>query len=146
FDRDGRKLTDAEEEEIEGFLAADGQGGGSIDYVSDAGERYVAHVVEHFGSELSGLRVAVDCANGAMTDFAPRVFEQLGAEVTAVGTDPNGTNINVGCGATDLSLLSRVVQEASLDLGVAFDGDGDRLLAVDERGEPVDGDQILAIL
>jgi phosphoglucosamine mutase len=146
FDRDGRKLTDAEEEEIEGFLDADGPGGGSIDHVADAGDRYVAHVVEHFGSDLSGLRVAVDCANGAMTDLAPRVFEQLGAEVTAVGIDPDGTNINVGCGATDLSLLSRVVPEKALDLGVAFDGDGDRLLAVDERGEAVDGDQILAIL
>ena len=146
FDRGGRKLTDAEEEEIERLLEPDGHGGGSIENVSDAGDRYVAHVVEHFGSDLSGLRVAVDCANGAMTDLAPRVLEQLGAEVTAVGHEPDGTNINVGCGATDLSLLSRVVPAQSLDLGVAFDGDGDRMLAVDERGEPVDGDQILAIL
>ncbi len=146
FDRGGRKLTDAEEEEIERLLEADGRGGGSIEHVADAGERYVAHVVEHFGSDLSGLRVAVDCANGAMTELAPRVLERLGADVTAVGNEPDGTNINVGCGATDLTLLSRVVPERSLDLGLAFDGDGDRLLAVDERGEPVDGDQILAIL
>ncbi len=146
FDRGGRKLTDAEEEEIERLLEADGRGGGSIEHVADAGERYVAHVVEHFGSDLSGLRVAVECANGAMTELAPRVLERLGADVTAVGNEPDGTNINVGCGATDLTLLSRVVPERSLDLGLAFDGDGDRLLAVDERGEPVDGDQILAIL
>ena len=146
FDRGGRKLTDAEEEEIERLLEADGRGGGAVEHVSDAGDRYVAHVMEHFGSDLSGLRVAVDCANGAMVELAPRVLEQLGAEVTAVGNEPDGSNINVGCGATDLSLLSRVVSERALDLGVAFDGDGDRMLAVDERGEPVDGDQILAIL
>jgi phosphoglucosamine mutase len=74
------------------------------------------------------------------------VFEQLGAEVTAIGTEPDGSNINVGCGATDLVALSHKVQEAGCDLGVAFDGDGDRMLAVDERGEPLDGDQILAVL
>jgi phosphoglucosamine mutase len=81
-----------------------------------------------------------------MTAFAPRIFEELGADVHAIGVDPDGSNINVGCGATDLSRLQRLVTSASLDLGLAFDGDGDRMLAVDERGEPVDGDQILAIL
>jgi phosphoglucosamine mutase len=146
FDRDGRKLTDAQEEEIEGLLDADAPGGGSVERIADAGERYIRHVVEHFGSDLSGLSLAVDCANGAMTDFAPLVFEQLGAEVSAIGVSPDGGMINVGCGATDLTLLSRVVREQGLDLGVAFDGDGDRVLAVDERGEPVDGDQILAVL
>jgi phosphoglucosamine mutase len=146
FDRDGRKLTDAQEEEIEALFEAPATDGGTIEQLEGAGERYLAHVVEKFGSDLTGLRIAVDCANGAMTHFAPRAFAELGAEVSAVGVSPDGGNINVGCGATDLSLLSCVVPEHGLDLGVAFDGDGDRLLAVDERGDPVDGDQILAVL
>ncbi len=104
------------------------------------------HIREGFGSDLSGVRVAVDCANGAYSDIAPAVFEELGAEVHALGIEPDGTNINVGCGATDLGALQQTVTRLGLDLGVAFDGDGDRMLAVDERGEALDGDQILAIL
>jgi phosphoglucosamine mutase len=92
------------------------------------------------------LRIGVDCENGALTAVAPQVFERLGAELRAIGVEPDGTNINVGCGATDLARLQRLVTSERLDLGVAFDGDGDRLLAVDERGEVVDGDQILAVL
>jgi phosphoglucosamine mutase len=88
----------------------------------------------------------VDCANGAYSGIAPTAFERLGAEVTAIGSDPDGTNINVGCGATDLSTLQRTVTGSGAALGVAFDGDGDRMLAVDARGKVVDGDQILAIL
>jgi phosphoglucosamine mutase len=103
-------------------------------------------VLERFGSDLSGLRIAVDSANGAYAGVAPAAFEGLGAEVTPVGNEPDGTNINVGCGATDLSRLSHVVRERGLDLGIAFDGDGDRMLAVGGAGEVVDGDQILAIL
>lgn len=146
FERDGRKLTDAQEEEIEALFDAPATDGGTIEELENAGDAYVAHVVEHFGSELSGLRIAVDCANGAMTGFAPRVFAELGADVHAVGVSADGSNINVGCGATDLSLLAQTVREGSFQLGVAFDGDGDRVLAVDERGEPVDGDAILAVL
>ena len=103
-------------------------------------------MLERFGSDLSGLRVAVDCANGAYSDIAPKAFERLGAEVFPLATEPDGSNINVGCGATDLSLLSRVVREEGVDLGFAFDGDGDRMLAVDAEGNSVDGDQIVAIL
>jgi phosphoglucosamine mutase len=88
----------------------------------------------------------VDCANGAYSGLAPRAFERLGAEVRPIGSDPDGTNINVGCGATDLSTLQQTVTSSGADLGVAFDGDGDRMLAVDARGETVDGDQILAVL
>ena len=146
FDRDGRKLTDAQEEEIETLLDVPPTGGGSIEYLSDAGERYLGHLIKHFGADLSGLRIAVDCANGAMSAYAPRVFSELGADVVAVATEPDGSNINVGCGATDLSLVSSVVRERRLDLGVAFDGDGDRMLAVDEHGDAVDGDAILAVL
>jgi phosphoglucosamine mutase len=146
FDRDGSKLTDAQEEEIEALLDAPAPGGGSVDRVGVYTDSYLEHVVERFGSDLSGLRLAVDCANGAYSGLAPQAFEQLGAQVVAVGDAPDGSNINVGCGATDLSLLSRTVREQGLDLGVAFDGDGDRMLAVDAEGSPVDGDQILAIL
>jgi phosphoglucosamine mutase len=146
FDREGRKLTDAAEEEIEALLDAPVPGGGEIDRVEVAADSYLDHVLERFGNDLSGLRIAVDCANGAYARLAPQAFEQLGAEVTAIGDEPDGTNINVGCGATDLGAIARVVREGDFDLGIAFDGDGDRMLAVDERGEPVDGDQILAVL
>jgi phosphoglucosamine mutase len=146
FDREGRKLTDAAEEEIEALLDAPAEGGGEIDRVEVAADSYLDHVLDRFGTDLSGLRIAVDCANGAYADLAPQAFEQLGAEVTAIGDEPDGTNINVGCGATDLRALSELVRDGAFDLGIAFDGDGDRMLAVDERGEPIDGDQILAVL
>ncbi|HEY1564300.1 MAG TPA: phosphoglucosamine mutase [Gaiellaceae bacterium] len=146
FDRQGRKLTDGAEEEIEALLDAPAPGGGEIERVDVAAQSYLGRVLERFGADLNGLRIAVDCANGAYAGVAPQAFEQLGAEVTAIGNGPDGTNINVGCGATDLRALADVVREKHLDLGVAFDGDGDRMLAVDERGEPVDGDQILAVL
>lgn len=146
FDSEGHKLTDEIEEEIEALLDGRGPGGGSVEHAEAAVVGYVEHVVEHFGTDLSGLRVAVDCANGAFSDIAPGVFERLGAEVTAIANRPDGENINVGCGATDLSLLQDVVRSGDFDLGVAFDGDGDRILAVDESGEPVDGDQIVAVL
>jgi len=146
--RNGLKLEDAEEEAIEGLLDA-GAGPGPVGEVTEAsgfGERYVALVAERFGGPLDRLRVVVDCANGAMVEVAPVVFERLGAIVTVIGDAPDGTNINEGCGATDLGLLSRTVAAGEFDLGVAFDGDGDRLLAVDAGGAVVDGDQILAVL
>ena len=146
--RAGLKLEDTEEEAIEALLdAGDYEGAaGSIVEAPGLGERYVELVTDRFGGPLEGLRVVVDCANGAMVEVAPAVFERLGAVVTVIGADPDGTNINAGCGATDLGLLSRTVAGGEFDLGVAFDGDGDRLLAVDARGAVVDGDQILAVL
>ena len=148
FDGEGRKLTDAAEEEIEALLNEDGPpgGGGRVDHVAVATESYLGHIVERFGSDLSGLKIVVDCANGAYSGIAPKAFEQLGAQVSTIGSDPDGTNINVGCGATDLQTLQRAVTGAGADVGIAFDGDGDRMLAVDARGQVVDGDQILAIL
>jgi len=146
FDAEGHKLVDAEEEEIEELLGAPAVEGGSVEPAEDAVEGYVEHIMEHFGSRLDGLRVAVDCANGAFSGIAPGVFEGLGAEVTTVAAAPDGTNINVGCGATDLALLQEVVRTGGHDLGVAFDGDGDRMLAVDETGAALDGDQIIAVL
>jgi phosphoglucosamine mutase len=146
FDHDGRKLTDAAEEEIEALLDGPAPGGGEIDRVEVASDSYLEHVLERFGTDLTGLRIAVDCANGAYAGLAPQAFEQLGAQVVAIGNDPDGTNINVRCGATDLGLLAETVRAGGLDLGIAFDGDGDRMLAVDERGRAIDGDQILAVL
>ena len=146
FDREGRKLTDDAEEEIEALLDAPAPGGGEVDRVEVAADSYLEHVLERFGADLSGLRIAVDCGNGAYAGLAPQAFEQLSAKVTAIGNDPNGRNINVERGATDLRALAEVVRRDRLDLGIAFDGDGDRMLAVDERAEPLDGDQILAVL
>ncbi len=145
FGPGGRKLSDAQELEIEALLDAEGSGGGAVEAADDVVDRYVAHVEEHFGSELLGLRIAVDCANGAFSEIAPAVFERLGATVTTLGTAPDGQNINAGCGATDLALLRATVLAGGHDFGVAFDGDGDRMLAVDGAGEVVDGDQIVAI-
>ncbi|HKP19256.1 MAG TPA: phosphoglucosamine mutase [Gaiellaceae bacterium] len=148
FHKSGRKLIDAEEEQIEALLDLPPRDPerGRIDNLEVAVDSYLDHVVERFGSDLTGLRIGVDCANGAYSWVAPRAFEQLGAETAAIGVEPDGTNINVGCGATDLKALQQLVREESLDLGVAFDGDGDRMLAVDGNGDTLDGDQILAIL
>ena len=147
FDSDGHKLSDAHEEQIEELLiASPGIDQGKIERVEVAIDSYLQHVLERYGSDLSGLRIAVDCANGAYSGLGPHAFERCGAEVHAIGDAPTGDNINVGCGATDLALLQRTVVEGGYDLGIAFDGDGDRMLAVDERGEVVDGDQIIAIL
>jgi phosphoglucosamine mutase len=147
FDRHGQKLTDESEEEIEALLDAEPAAEpGVVDRVGVATDSYLEHILERFGSDLSGMRIAVDCANGAYSGLAPRAFAQLGAEVEAIGDEPDGTNINAGCGATDLVALSHKVTGGGLDLGVAFDGDGDRMLAVDAAGTPVDGDQIIAVL
>jgi phosphoglucosamine mutase len=147
FDAEGQKLTDRDEEEIEALLDEPAaETSGQIDRVAVATDSYFEHILERFGSDLSGLRIAVDCANGSYSGIAPAAFERLGAEVAPVAAAPDGENINVGCGATDLSLLQRVVADGGYDLGIAFDGDGDRMLAVDAEGDSVDGDQILAIL
>lgn len=149
FFRDGRKLTDVEEEEIEALL--DHSPLPKEDWIASAepsglAERYVQIVCERFGGPLEGLRIVVDCANGAMFEVAPAAFAQLGASVVSIGNAPDGMNINAGCGATDLGVISRTVATRGFDLGVAFDGDGDRMLAVDAEGREVDGDQILAVL
>ena len=144
--RGGGKLVDEQEEEVERLLESDAPGGGRVERVSGSVGGYLAHVTETCGSDLSGLRIGVDCAHGAFSDIAPGVFSQLGAEVHPIGVQPDGTNINVGCGATHLAALQGLVTRERLDLGIAFDGDGDRMLAVDEQGEVVDGDAILAVL
>jgi phosphoglucosamine mutase len=148
FRKDGSKLGDEDEEAIEALLDAPPKEPerGQVDTLEVAVDSYLDHVIERFGSDLVGLRIGVDCANGAYSGIAPRAFEELGAEVVAIGVDPDGTNINVGCGATDLRALQALVRDRGLDLGVAFDGDGDRMLAVDEKGDSLDGDQIVSVL
>ena len=144
--RAGTKLSDADEEAIEALLDAPPANGGAVVQLDGAADSYLEYILDNFGADLTGLRIAVDCAQGAYSAIAPRAFERLGAEVGAMGVDPNGSNINVGCGATDTMALEELVTGGRYDLGIAFDGDGDRMLAVDETGETVDGDQIMAIL
>jgi phosphoglucosamine mutase len=109
-------------------------------------DEYVAHVVDALeGRDLSGLRLALDCGNGAAFRSAPRVFRELGAEVEVINASPDGTNINDGCGSTDTSELRALVVESGARAGLALDGDGDRVIAVDERGGIIDGDQIMAV-
>src|SRR3954452_14797619 len=146
FDREGHKLTDEMEEEIEALLDAPAPGGGSIDHVGVAADSYLEHIVDRFGTDLTGMRIAVDCANGAYSGLAPRAFEGLGAEVQAIANEPDGYNINVDCGATDMRMLQKTVVDGGLDLGIAFDGDGDRMLAVDANGDVANGDEIIAVL
>jgi phosphoglucosamine mutase len=146
FAERGRKLADEEEEAIERLLDAPAGNGGRIRDDDTAAARYVDLVGERFGAALGNLRVAVDCANGALYAIAPTAFRRLDAHVVIIGNQPDGTNINAGCGVTDLSLLKETVRNGEFDLGVAFDGDGDRILAVDAAGNEVDGDQIIAIV
>jgi phosphoglucosamine mutase len=146
FFASGTKLTDEEEKAVERLLDGVGSNRGSVGRVDGLADRYGELVAERFGRPLDGLRIVLDCANGALSHVAPGVFARLGADVVAVAADGDGTRINDRCGATDLSLLSRAVPEHGAALGIAFDGDGDRMLAVDAAGREVDGDQILAIL
>lgn len=152
FSREGLKLPDELEDEIESFTNGErdwerpvGAAIGCIEAVDDALERYIAHAVSTVSGDLSGLRVAIDCGHGAAAIASPEAFRRLGATVTAINCDYNGLDINVGCGSTDLRPVGELVASGEFDLGIAHDGDADRVLAVDERGVAVDGDQIMAI-
>jgi phosphoglucosamine mutase len=150
FGPDGFKLSDAEEAEIEAAMAdpvpgPTGAGVGAVEHWPDAAEHYARDITARFDLDLSGLRIAVDCAHGATVATAPGVLAALGAEVDLIGARPDGVNINVECGSTHLGALQARVRAGGHDLGLAFDGDGDRMLAVDGAGGLVDGDQILAI-
>jgi phosphoglucosamine mutase len=138
--------VDEEEEAIEKLLDEPGENGGQVYAGLDVDRQYVDLVCERFGTPLAGLGLVADCANGAMFEVAPAALERLGGHVVTIGNEPDGTNINIGCGATDLSLLRESVCRGDFHLGVAFDGDGDRMLAVDADGNEVDGDQILAVV
>jgi phosphoglucosamine mutase len=128
-------------------------GFGRVTNAADHGERYIAHLLStlpvnpgHPGAPLSGMRVVVDCAHGAAAAFAPDLLRRAGAEVVAIGADPDGLNINQEVGSTHLAALSAAVVATRADAGIAHDGDADRCLAVDASGQVIDGDQILAVL
>jgi phosphoglucosamine mutase len=152
FSSAGLKLSDEEEAEIEAHIERDdlrtlrGAAVGSAEPLERAVEEYVAALRARLPLDLSGLRVALDCANGAMYRAAPLAFGDSGAEVSVLCALPDGININDGCGSTDMAALRRFVRADGFDLGLAFDGDGDRVLAVDAAGELVDGDYLIAIL
>jgi len=153
FNADGMKLSDEQELAIESKLQQSMQTVpsnklGTIKSVRDAAGRYIEFCKSTFPSSLHlrGLRIVVDCANGATAEVAPKVFHELGAEVIPVFHQPDGYNINQHCGATDVEALQLEVQKRQAHVGVAFDGDGDRLMMVDHLGERVDGDEILCIL
>ena len=153
FSGSGFKLPDMVEEKIEDLILspvktyAKPVGGdvGKITYATDAAEEYIRHIKNSTHLSLSGLKIAIDCANGSASATAPQLFEQMGADVTILNATPDGVNINKDCGSTHLDLLSKYVVENGFDCGVAFDGDADRCLCVDENGNEVDGDMILAI-
>ncbi len=149
--RGGRKLDDAVERDIEAHLEMDWVRpvGGDVGRVSPHGtpvEEYVDHLLSTVRRPLAGLKVVLDCAHGAAFEAGPLALRRAGAEVVAIGTDPDGLNINDGCGSTHLAPLQAAVLEHGADVGFALDGDADRCLAVDHEGNTVDGDQILAIL
>lgn len=146
FGHDGMKLGDAVEDAIEAAMLAgtDGAGLAEINRMDDATDRYRRFLLQGIPS-LDGLRVAVDCANGAASSIAPQTYREAGAHVTALFDEPDGRNINEGCGAVHPEAVRRAVLDTGASIGIAHDGDADRLIAVDERGEIVDGDQILAI-
>jgi phosphoglucosamine mutase len=155
FGGDGYKLSDAVELEIEGMLAAApvlGVGGGAVARLGrvrrfhGALEDYLRALHERFADlDLSGRRVLLDCANGATYEAAPEIFRRLGAHVDVMAASPDGRNINAGCGSTHIESLRRAMSEGRYDAGFAFDGDGDRLLAVDRTGAVVDGDELIAL-
>ena len=155
FGPDGFKLSDEAEAEIEALMRADLTGRlaapdsiGRASRLNDAAGRYVESAKSSFsrGRRLDGLRIVIDCANGAGYRVAPTALWELGAEVVQIGCTPDGLNINRGCGSTNPAALSASVLEHRADLGIALDGDADRLVIADERGRLVDGDQILALI
>ncbi|GGD99711.1 phosphoglucosamine mutase [Tsuneonella deserti] len=153
FGPDGFKLSDADELEIEALLEAEPQLAsseyiGRARRIEDARGRYIHAVKQSVASDIrfDGLKIVVDCANGAAYQVAPSAIWELGAEVVAIGVSPDGTNINRDVGSTSLSALQAKVVEESADIGIALDGDADRLIVVDEKGRAVDGDQLMALI
>jgi phosphoglucosamine mutase len=148
FGGDGFKLSDAVELEIEAMLERPPAPAppGRITRLDDALDGYLAALGERFGDlDLSGRRILLDCANGACFEAAPAIFRRLGADVDVVAAEPDGRNINAGCGSTHVEGLSPRMAGSGYDAGFAFDGDGDRVLAVDRTGVVVDGDELIAL-
>ena len=155
FNRDGYKLPDSVEDEIEncmtdpapaGIPRLSGRDVGQRINYPDAAAVYRSHLLTVSGADLHGMKIAVDCANGASAGIAPELFRDAGAEVVAIGTVPDGININEACGSTHMDKLCKLVMAEKCDLGIAFDGDADRMLAVDGDGNCVDGDVIISIM
>ncbi|PXZ08648.1 phosphoglucosamine mutase [Gilliamella apicola] len=153
FSTEGRKLDDAIELEIEAQLekqidCVESKQLGRASRITDAAGRYIEFCKSTFDHDLSlaGLKIVVDCANGATYHIAPKVLRELGATVIKIGCDPDGVNINENCGATDVKALTKRVLEEKADLGFALDGDGDRIIMVDHQGNKVDGDLIIYII
>lgn len=147
FSAECRKLPAERERELEDLLHEDlerptGGGVGAVERLDDAVEQYVEAALERLRPQAGGMKVLLDCANGAAFEAAPLAFSKIGADLKVVGDEPDGTNINAGCGSTHIEKLDA----DGRDVAFAFDGDADRVLAVDERGDVVDGDKILAIL
>ncbi len=153
FSQDGQKLPDEVELAIEDALdkemgCVESSELGKATRIDDAAGRYIEFCKSNFPSQysLNGMKIVVDCAHGATYHIAPNVFKELGAEVISIGTSPNGTNINDGCGATSMDQIKAAVLEHEADLGIALDGDGDRLMMVDHTGYVVDGDEVVYVI
>ena len=153
FDKNGSKLSDILEEAIESAISSESSitsqishgDVGRIIHKGDPAGEYASHVKSSSGTLLSGLRIALDCSNGACSHTAEKIFKDLGAELHLINASPNGININDRCGSTHPEALSTYVKAHSLDAGAAFDGDGDRCICVDENGDVFDGDKIMAL-
>ena len=153
FNGSGYKLSDTLEEEIEAIVldhaetpsSPTGADIGSVSYAENAVKDYVDHIKSTVPSSLSGMKIALDCANGSASRTAERLFTELGAECYMISNQPDGVNINDQCGSTHMENLMAYVREHNVDIGLAFDGDADRCLAVDENGNFVDGDYLMAI-
>ncbi|WP_088006665.1 phosphoglucosamine mutase [Indiicoccus explosivorum] len=153
FGPDGYKLSDSQESAIEELLDAGedtlprpiGEDLGNITQYFEGGQKYLQYLKQTVDDDLAGIHVALDCAHGATSQLATHVFADLDADITSMGASPNGLNINEGVGSTHPEALASLVVEKGADVGLAFDGDGDRLIAVDERGRIIDGDRIMYI-
>lgn len=153
FGANGMKMNDDFEQEIESLLTKDittvsSERLGKAKRINDASGRYIEFCKHAFPSQmrLDGLKIALDCANGAAYQIAPQVFRELGADVVVIGNEPNGLNINAGCGSTHPEWLQKIVKLENADIGIALDGDADRVLVVDSEGELLDGDQLLYLI
>ena len=154
FNDEGFKLPDELEDQIESIVldnaipykVCQGSELGSVEYLSGAADEYIEHVISTVSYDLSGMRIALDCSNGSASRTAKKLFEKLGAECHMLFDEPDGININENCGSTHTETLMKYVRDNNLDAGLAFDGDADRCLAVDDHGELVDGDYIIAII
>ncbi|GAA5416978.1 phosphoglucosamine mutase [Paraliobacillus ryukyuensis] len=153
FGPDGFKLTDAQEQEIEALIDGDtddlprpvGADLGQINDYFEGGQKYIQYLKQSVDSDFEGLHIALDCANGSTSTLATHLFADLEADISTIGSSPDGLNINDGVGSTHPETLQAFVLDKEADIGLAFDGDGDRLIAVDEAGNIVDGDQIMYI-